>query len=1055
MGPNHVQVTFADARARFVWPFFSSTTLALFTVFQASCFCFAFYRLMRAFLIQRKIEVDSKDAAVLFKGIGWINLGIKIGAIETVVGFVFFGIPIAYIRRVLRMLSRAFLCIGVAKGFVSEYSLNRSSSDSWFYSVDLTEDFKAFQDELESLSSDEPFRRSRLRELISNPQPNTFRQLSPTATAFHAIPRAPALDYSRLQPSGDEKSHPYAASAFLTTGKRRLSHRRSNIYAQSPLSGEKSAFSPIAPISRGLPNLQKPTVTTGLPGMSEFAEIKAKRMSQRPPQRVTVFYHHGTPTLHLRFSRVELPSPAVIADSIKNRPTSDDYLRTPASQFKGHSRFSFTSRESSVDDTTSVYPILTTHGHAGELEAVTRHRSHPYGLFTPSSHDVDGSTFVRNRTPTTPAHDQSRAIQTSLHLDPPLPAYLDPPSRRFSDYSDASGISAVQAEIVDAPHRKLSIPPRSVLARAVLYPVPGTRVVKVLSGESPTSSSTPPPKRLHRPRNAPPNKSSGISYPSLPASQRPTLQSFIPGPEPVPRLTQQQRGSIVRESFYDEDGNVITVTAIAPSLDEELDHDSEKHRSGRALSGYSVGSVPETLQAVRELARKFPGLPPGAVVADIGFRAAAMTPVKERDEVSSVSAQSHSGSGESDMAASIEPWDAQVSVESTDTEEIISNRIPAEMKAKGKMDREPPSVPLPPVPDQQVQRLPPMLPTRNPLRSRPPRSLPTTPQNVPLRHTHAQAPFTEEPLDPFDDDMTSYRDTTVQLSPLSMSVNLQHPPSFISTKYPPTSRNSVMTTGLPSPVTSFSLSSYQNSNPVSPNVGHGQQQPQSRESITSPGVIDFGTALKEWNDNGQKIPGVRPMTDLATIEMIEGYRRNLRAQRRAEFNRQPVSGARRRQPPDSTTSYDLDVSDELPEQLQQHRQQSPSSTTTNSNGVPLSRIKSIGKAPRRITPQPTRGHAVRGSMYLQPLVIPVSSSSKDVPISAVGAGGARTILGVNKAGKNIDVAKQEQDDVEPVSATTEATSSNGLGVVRYSEVLSVEDGGYVPIRLQKGIKGSF
>lgn len=60
--------------------------------------------------------MKSKDAAVLFRGIVWINIGIKLGVIETVTGFLFFGIPIAYVRRALRMLSRAFLCVGVAKG---------------------------------------------------------------------------------------------------------------------------------------------------------------------------------------------------------------------------------------------------------------------------------------------------------------------------------------------------------------------------------------------------------------------------------------------------------------------------------------------------------------------------------------------------------------------------------------------------------------------------------------------------------------------------------------------------------------------------------------------------------------------------------------------------------------------------------------------------------------------------------------------------------------------------------------------------------------------------
>lgn len=54
----------------------------------------------------------------MFKGIGWMNGGIILGAIETLVGFVFYGIAIAYVRRVLRLFSMALLCIGVAKGYV-------------------------------------------------------------------------------------------------------------------------------------------------------------------------------------------------------------------------------------------------------------------------------------------------------------------------------------------------------------------------------------------------------------------------------------------------------------------------------------------------------------------------------------------------------------------------------------------------------------------------------------------------------------------------------------------------------------------------------------------------------------------------------------------------------------------------------------------------------------------------------------------------------------------------------------------------------------------------
>ncbi|KAF5348839.1 hypothetical protein D9756_009715 [Leucocoprinus leucothites] len=1018
-GPRHVVVTFADDRASFVWPFFSSITLALVTLFQASCFCFAFYRLIRAFLVQRRIEVESKDAAVLFRGIGWINLGIKVGAIETVVGFAFSGVPIVYVRRVLRMLSRAFLCIGIAKG------------------VDGTEDFKAIRDELESRSSDQNFRRSKIRYFISNPRLSTFRQLSPTATAFHATPRAPAINYSLFK-SSNEKPHPYAASTFLTAG------RRNSLYAQSPIDDEKAEVRTPASVSRGFPASPKPTLTKGLPGMSEFAEVRTKRMSQRSPQRVTVYYHHGTPKLQLRLSNIELPSPVAVAQSIKSRPDSEEYrnsiMQTPGSRFKRPSRFSVTSFESSVDDA-SVYPTSTAHGHAGESDAVRRHGSHPYGYFTPSSssHSADGSPRAagRNRTPpTTAAHGHSEAsTPSSIRFEPPAPAYLDPVLRRFSEYSEASNISAAQAEIVDTPRRKLSFSKqKSALARAVLYPTPGTKVAMTLAGESRPPSSMPPPKRLHKPRPTASPKSNDITYPNLPASQRPSpspspqpeRQSPTPVPLPASR-PHQQRVSFVRESIIDEDGNVITVTAIAPSIDEE-DYDSDgkpAKRSTRALSGYSVGSVPDTLQAVRELANKFPGLPPGAVVADIGFRASTMTPVKERDEVSSISEQSHV----------YDDGGAITSTESTATEEIIRKRIPAEKKMKGKAGTDAPAIPLPPVPGQQVQQLPPTLPARSALRPRLPRPLPSA-QNTLPSEAPARAPFAGKPIDPFDDDTMSYSATASELSPLSMSVKLRHPQSFISTIYASTRRNSGVTTGLTTPVTATSPSYYQNPSDVPSSLGHVQS-----DGSTSPGIVDFGTALKEWNVAGQKIPGVRPMSNLPSIEMIEGHRRSLSAQTRQEFDRQQE----RRQRVDSMASYDIDVSDELPDQL--HQLQSEPS-------APLNRIKSIGKAPRRTTPQPTRGHHVRGSMHLQPLIIPVpTSSGKDVPISAVGAGGAQTILGVNRAGMSVDVGQEQEDGEAVFSATTEgATSNNGRGVMRYSEALSIDDGGYFPIRLQR--KGS-
>lgn len=909
--------------------------------------------------------------------------------------------------------------------------------------MDLTEDFKAFRDELESNASDRNFRRSRLRDLISNPRFSTFRQLSPTATAFHATPRAPDIDYNLLKPSGNDQPHPYAASVFLTTGRNQSIPYQNNAHPQSPVYDEKSTVPTPGSVARGLSTSQKPTTITGLPGMSEFAEIRAKRMSQRSPQRVTVYYYHGTPTLQLRLSRVELPSPAVMAQSIKSRPSS---------QFKGHSRFSVTSRASSEGDVASVYPASTTHG--------------------PLFESADGIPRRNQTPPTSAAHGHSPSSSTSSKLELPAPAYLDPHSRRFSAYSEASGISAAQAEIVDVPRRKLSFSKqKSALARAVLYPAPGTKVAMALSGESPSPSpsSSSPPRRLQKPRPGSPKKSSDISSPSLPNNPRPSptpssapvRQPHVSMPQPALRLTQQQQqrpGSTIRESIIDEDGNVITVTAIAPSIDEE---ELEGQSDRRALSGYSVGSVPETLQAVRELARKFPGLPPGAVIADIGFRASTMTPVKESDEISSISTQNrHSYGPKRSSDKSVTTGIAghghgHLSVGSTDTEEMINRRIPAEMKMKGRMDPSIPPVPSPFFSGRQIQQLPPLIPaTARNLPPPPPPSRPLPiPHPAPPPESQVQPPFVGRPLDPFDD-TTSYRGTSSDLSPLSMSVKLRHPQSFISTIYPPTNRTSETTTGFTSPVTSFSLSYYQTLNHVSSSLGHGQHRVQSRDGTSSSEIIDFGTALKEWNVAGQEIPGVRPTSGLPSMEMIEGHRRSLSAQTRTEFERQQREETRRQRRLESAAPYDIDVADELPDHLQRLQR-----LNNTASGAPLSRIKSIGKVPRRITPQPTRSRVGRGSMHLQPLNIPMSSaSSKDVPMSAVGAGGTKTILGVNKAGMNVVVAKQEQDDGEVVlSSTTEGatTSSNGRGAARYSEVLTLEDGGHVPIWLQGSRKGSY
>lgn len=103
----------------------SSMTLVLLTAFQALNFCVAFFRLVKALSHQRTLDSTDKEKkeleAHLFRGLGWIVAGMKLGAIETVIGFANIGgandgFGVAFTRRLLRFLAHACLVIGIVKG---------------------------------------------------------------------------------------------------------------------------------------------------------------------------------------------------------------------------------------------------------------------------------------------------------------------------------------------------------------------------------------------------------------------------------------------------------------------------------------------------------------------------------------------------------------------------------------------------------------------------------------------------------------------------------------------------------------------------------------------------------------------------------------------------------------------------------------------------------------------------------------------------------------------------------------------------------------------------
>ena len=102
--------------------FFSATCLVLLTLFQLLLFMLAFVRLARGFIDERRIESarrenpSGREEIHLFRGVGWLTAGLKLGAIESAVGFANTSFGVAITRRTLRLFSRGTVIIGVMKG---------------------------------------------------------------------------------------------------------------------------------------------------------------------------------------------------------------------------------------------------------------------------------------------------------------------------------------------------------------------------------------------------------------------------------------------------------------------------------------------------------------------------------------------------------------------------------------------------------------------------------------------------------------------------------------------------------------------------------------------------------------------------------------------------------------------------------------------------------------------------------------------------------------------------------------------------------------------------
>ncbi|KAH8981376.1 hypothetical protein EDB86DRAFT_3247689 [Lactarius hatsudake] len=96
----------------------SSTLLALLTAAQALTFLLFFVRLASGLVKQRNIEdrAATEREGVLFRGQGWLVVGMKLSMCETALGWVAPSFGLLFTRRGIRLIGRACIIIGVVKG---------------------------------------------------------------------------------------------------------------------------------------------------------------------------------------------------------------------------------------------------------------------------------------------------------------------------------------------------------------------------------------------------------------------------------------------------------------------------------------------------------------------------------------------------------------------------------------------------------------------------------------------------------------------------------------------------------------------------------------------------------------------------------------------------------------------------------------------------------------------------------------------------------------------------------------------------------------------------
>ncbi|KAG1872960.1 hypothetical protein DFJ58DRAFT_884942 [Suillus subalutaceus] len=105
-----------DNKSESLWLSLGELSLALYTNYQCLAAFLASYRLFAALFDQRRIDINNTDERHFFNGTGWIAFGIKVGAVEGIVGFAAGGFAVPLSRRILRLIARVCMIIGSLKG---------------------------------------------------------------------------------------------------------------------------------------------------------------------------------------------------------------------------------------------------------------------------------------------------------------------------------------------------------------------------------------------------------------------------------------------------------------------------------------------------------------------------------------------------------------------------------------------------------------------------------------------------------------------------------------------------------------------------------------------------------------------------------------------------------------------------------------------------------------------------------------------------------------------------------------------------------------------------